>query len=210
MSSLTDHWNRIYRKKSPEQVSWFQPHLLQSLELTKNAHLAKNARIIDVGGGASSLANDLLAAGFSDITVVDISSEALRLAKARLADNATRVQWLEADVLKVALPSEHYDLWHDRAVFHFLVNSDDQSAYIANMARALKTGGYFVIGGFALDGPEQCSGLPVARHSSTTLRTLLGASFARVQETSETHHTLSGVEQRFIFCSFRKQEKMEA
>ena len=210
MPDLVEHWNRIYRKTSPERVSWFQPHLAQSLALINAVHLAKDAPIIDVGGGASTLASDLLYLGFTNVTVLDISGEAIRLAKAGLRESAGLIKWAEADVLSPGLPSNHYDLWHDRAVFHFLVAADDQAAYFGKMASALRREGHFVIGGFALDGPQQCSGLPVARHSSASIANLLGATFELLQNVLEVHYTPTGVEQKFFFCDFRKKNPTEA
>ncbi len=205
MVNRAGHWNKIYAKRQPGEVSWFQPHLEKSLSLINAARLPSDARIIDVGGGASTLASDLLSLGFSDITVLDVSSEGLCRAKSEMGEEAGRVKWIEDDVLLAELPLDHYGLWHDRAVFHFLMAEEEQAAYMKKMAGSLKSGGIFIIGGFALDGPSQCSGLPAARHCGASIGRLLGASFATLQEAFETHCTPSGSQQRFFFCSFRKK-----
>ncbi len=204
MSDLAEHWNKLYKKRPPGEASWFQPHLEQSLALIKALPVPRSGRVIDVGGGASTLASDLLYEGFSRITVLDISNEALGLAKAGLGERAGLLQWVEGNVLDISLPSGHYDLWHDRAVFHFLMAPEDQAAYMSKAKRSLKDGGHLVIGGFALDGPQQCSGLPVARHSSASLGKLLGPSFVLRRESFEIHVTPAGAEQRFFFCGFQK------
>ena len=199
------HWESIYKTKEPTEVSWYQPESRISLDLIIQTGISTTARIIDVGGGASRLVDSLLAQGFQHISVLDISSSALQHARDRLGALAEQVTWIEADVTRVTLPAAHYDLWHDRAVFHFLTNPADRDQYIQTMQYAVKPGGQIVIATFALDGPTQCSGLEVVRYSPESLQSTLGPDFELVESLNEIHHTPFGTEQRFVYSHFRRR-----
>lgn len=201
---VKSHWEHVYETKSVDAVSWFQPHAEQSLRLIRQTGLAPTASIIDVGGGASTLVDDLLDDGFRHVTVLDVSGAALAAARARLGERAASVTWLEADITQVALPRHAYDLWHDRAVFHFLTSDGDRRAYVAAVQRAVKPGGYVIVATFAEDGPLQCSGLPVVRYSPSALHAEFGATFSLERHEREEHHTPSGAVQKFIYCYCRK------
>lgn len=198
------HWEQVYASKPAESVSWYQPHANLSLKLIEGAGLPVTAALIDVGGGASTLVDDLLERGFRDVTVLDVAASALESAKARLGHRAARVHWLEADVTKVDLPGHAYDVWHDRAVFHFLTDPEDRRAYVEAVLRAIKPGGHVIIATFAEDGPLKCSGLPVMRYSAAALHAELGSGFALVAHERELHHTPFGTTQQFTYCCFRK------
>ncbi|MFN3593982.1 MAG: class I SAM-dependent methyltransferase [Thiobacillaceae bacterium] len=198
------HWERVYASKSPTEVSWFQPHAERSLKLIREAGMAASARIIDVGGGASTLVDDLLAAGYGNVTVLDLSAHALTAARARLGARAQRVDWLEADVLQAALPRHGYDVWHDRAVFHFLTDPADRRAYVRQVLHAVRPGGLVIVATFAPDGPERCSGLPVMRYDPDGLHAEFGAPFSLLHHEREAHHTPAGKVQQFIYCLCRK------
>lgn len=199
----TEHWRDVYRRKPADSVSWFRPHLESSLRLLQEAGLSARSRVIDVGGGASTLVDDLLAQGVTRITVLDLADEALAIARQRLGERGGAVTWLAADVTRAELPEAGYDLWHDRAVLHFLVDPDAAAAYVAQVRRSLAPGGYAVIGGFAPDGPERCSGLPVARRSASDVAALFGPDFSLVREASEMHETPGGSAQSFAWSVLR-------
>jgi len=198
------HWDGVYRSKPADTVSWYRPHLETSLALLARAGLGPDSRVIDVGGGASTLVDDLLARGVQAITVLDLSQQALDLARARLGEGADRVNWLAADLLSADLPAAGFDLWHDRAVLHFLTAPEQAAAYAAQAARAVRAGGHAVIGGFAPDGPERCSGLPVARRSADDIAALMGPAFEQVEQHRETHLTPAGREQAFAWAVLRR------
>ena len=202
--SLKTHWEHIYQTKAPTQVSWYQEHSLQSLQFIAHTGIAKSGHIIDVGGGHSALVGDLLKDGYRHITVLDISIAALEAAQQRLGSRANQVNWLEADVLQTKLPHQEYDLWHDRAVFHFLTEPEDRRLYVNAVKEAVKTGGHVIVATFASDGPEHCSGLPIVRYEPESLHNEFGDSFTLLDSTHETHHTPFGTEQRFIYCYCRK------
>lgn len=197
------HWERVYKSKAPNQVSWFQEHADLSLRLIRDTRAPKSARIIDVGGGASTLTDDLIAEGFVDLTVLDLSGSALEAAKVRLGSRAPMVRWVEADITKVKLPAHSFDVWHDRAVFHFLTNDADREAYVAQVTKSVQSGGHVIVASFAEDGPEQCSGLPVVRYSAKRLHGVFGPSFALVRHKRETHRTPFGTTQKFVYCYCR-------
>jgi ubiquinone/menaquinone biosynthesis C-methylase UbiE len=197
------HWETVYRTKRADELSWFQREPAISLALIRRAAPETSARIIDVGGGASRLVDELFRAGYSDVTVLDLSSTALSQARARLGGAAARVHWLEADVLNARLPEAGFDLWHDRAVFHFLTSPSDRDAYLAQVRRAVRSGGHVLVATFAEDGPTKCSGLPVARYSADALRDELGRAFQLVDSTREQHVTPSGTRQSFVYCLCR-------
>lgn len=202
--STRAHWEQMYSSKASDRHSWYQDHLRQSLELIAEARLPNEARIIDVGGGDSTLVDDLLGRGFQNITVLDVSAAALGRAKLRLGALGSRVQWIEADIAEAHLPTDGFDLWHDRALFHFLTSSELRSAYIGLLGRSLRSGGYAVMATFAEDGPEECSGLPTRRYSEEALGAELGPSFELMDSRTEAHQKPQGGEQQFVYCLFRK------
>lgn len=193
------HWQRIWRERRPEDTSWFQSEPVISIALVRNAGIAPTRPVIDVGGGASPLAGRLLVLGYTDVTVLDIAAEALEHARMRLGAAASRVTWIAADVTQWK-PGRTFALWHDRAVFHFLRQPEDQRAYGRTLRVALAADGQAIIATFALDGPEKCSGLPVQRHDADSLVAALGGGFAVLETRHEQHVTPGGAEQRFLWC----------
>lgn len=197
------HWEAVYSKNRPEAVSWFQPSAERSLALIRSVAPDLNVPIIDVGGGTSVLVDDLLGAGYKNLSVLDLAGSALAVAKARLGPAASAVRWIEADVRTADLPTGAYGVWHDRAVFHFLTRAADRAAYVAQVQRTLRVGGYALVATFAEDGPSKCSGLPVARYSAQGLHDEFGDSFELVAAERESHSTPMGIEQPFIYCLCR-------
>lgn len=198
------HWEGVHTAKAPEAMSWFQRQPARSLLMIAETGLGPGATVVDVGGGSSTLVDHLLDRGFRQITVLDVSAQALAVAKSRLVLRAGSIDWQIADITAWAPPTAAYDLWHDRAVFHFLVGEVDRDAYLRVLNQALRSGGYAILATFALTGPEGCSGLPVQRYSAHTLSDLLGAGFQLIDATSETHVTPDGALQDFSWCLFRK------
>lgn len=196
------HWESVYATKGETGVSWFQETPRPTLELLALIGATNRAAVIDVGGGASRLVDSLVSRGYEDVAVLDLSPAALATAKARLAAKADRIQWIAADVTKWE-PSRTYDVWHDRAAFHFLTDPADQAAYLDRLRRALRRGGHAIIGTFALDGPQMCSGLPVTRWDAQGLGALLGPDFVLVDARPHDHVTPGGARQRFQFSTFR-------
>lgn len=202
--SQKDHWEQVYSTRPTEKLGWYVPHLKTPLNWIKGLGLAVEAPLIDVGGGASTFVDDLLDAGYRSITVLDISEKALSAVKARLGKKADLVTWLVGDITSIELPKQHYELWHDRAVFHFLTLLEQQRKYRDNLLRALRPGGHLVIGTFALEAPPKCSGLPVQRHSPVELQNALGGKFQLERHQKELHITPGGVEQMYLYCHFRR------
>ena len=202
--SQKDHWEQVYSTRPTEKLGWYKLHLQTSLTWIKGLSLPLDAPIIDVGGGASTLIDDLLDAGHRSITVLDISEKALSSAKARLGEKAGLVTWLDGDITSVDLPIHFYDLWHDRATFHFLTTIEQQRKYRDNVLKALRPGGHLVIGTFAPEAPPQCSGLPVQRYSAEQLADTLGGEFELKRQHKELHITPGGVEQMYLYCLFRR------
>ena len=201
-----DHWEHVYQTKPTDSVSWFQEHAQRSLQLIRQTGIEPAAPIIDVGGGASTLVDDLLAAGHSNLTVLDLSSAALAAARKRLGPQlAGRVTWLEADITEVELPAHAYALWHDRALFHFLTAGEDRQKYVEAVLRAVKPGGHVIVATFAADGPTRCSGLPVVRYDPAELQAALGTAFDLVRYERDTHATPFGTVQQFVFCHFTRR-----
>lgn len=198
------HWQTVYQSKDRAAVSWFRPHLDASLALLKRAGLNPDSRVIDVGGGASTLVDDLLDLGVRHVTVLDISAAALDVARQRLGARAAKVDWLVADVTRAQLAPQSYYLWHDRATLHFLVNPADAARYVATATHAIANGGHAVIGGFATDGPEQCSRLPVVRREAEDVVELFGPAFSLIQSERELHATPWGTPQAFAYALLRK------
>lgn len=199
-----EHWNHVYSTKATDGVSWFQEHATQSLQFIQATGACKSASIIDVGGGASTLTDDLLTEGYKKITVLDLSGSALSAAKSRLGGRAAAVEWIEADITEVELPRHAYDVWHDRAVFHFLTTPEARHAYVNAVLRAVKPGGHVIVATFAEDGPTQCSGLPVMRYNASELHAEFGSPFQLVRHEREDHHTPFGTTQKFVYCYCRK------
>ena len=199
-----DHWEKVYSTKSTTEVSWFQEHADLSLKLIREAGILSSASIIDVGGGASTLVDDLLANGFESITVLDLSRAALAAAGARLGAQSVRVQWKEANVLDVQFPKHGYDVWHDRAVFHFLTSEEERQSYVRAVLHAVKPGGLVIVATFDEDGPTKCSGLPVMRYSPNKLHAEFGEPFELLGHEREAHNTPGGNEQKFVYCFCRK------
>jgi SAM-dependent methyltransferase len=196
------HWENVYSTKGEAEVSWFQGTPTASLDLLMLVGATAGSAIVDIGGGASRLVDALLAEGFKDVSVLDLSAEALNVARARLGDTARQVKWIVADATEWE-PPQLYDVWHDRAAFHFLNEEPQRHAYIERIRRSLRIGGHTIMGTFALDGPEKCSGLPVTRHSEETLAVLLGEGFDLVDSRRHEHTTPWGAVQKFQFSTFR-------
>ena len=207
-ASRQAHWENVYTTKGENEVSWFQQSPAPSLELIVKAGATSKSAIIDIGGGASRLVDHLIAQGFEDVTVLDLSGAALAAAKSRLEShlgaNAKRVNWIVADATTFE-PVKAYDIWHDRAAFHFLTDASDRAAYIERLGRGLKIGGHAIIATFALDGPEKCSGLPVARYDSASLGRALGTKFKLVHTQRHEHATPWDSRQIFQFSVFRRE-----
>lgn len=198
-----EHWEKVYTHKTAESVSWFQPHAIRSMNIIQRLPIDNASHIIDVGGGASTLVDDLLDQGYANVSVLDLSGAALQVAQKRLGDTAPKVQWIEGDVTKAALPKHSIDVWHDRAVFHFLTSETERHRYVEAVLNSVKPGGYVIIATFAEDGPEQCSGLPVQRYSASTLHAEFGSPFELLGHEKELHQTPFGTTQNFVYCYCR-------
>ena len=200
---VNEHWERVYADRDPHSVSWYQPRPDLSLTLIENARLAPGDPILDVGSGASSLVDELLAAGFTDLSVLDVSSRALEIGRQRLGPAADLVHWIRADVLHFE-PDRTWKLWHDRALLHFLTAPADRERYVEVLTESIVPGGSVVISTFGIEGPDRCSGLPVHRHSAESLAVLLGDRFTLLDRIPALHTTPSGVVQQFLYTRFRR------
>jgi len=196
-------WENVYQSKPADRLGWYKPQLQTSLTWIRELDLDKDAPIIDVGGGASTLVDDLLHDGHRFITVLDLSGSALAQSKTRLEDRADSVTWLVGDITTAELPSNHFEVWHDRAVFHFLTDDQQQRQYRDNLLTVLKPGGHLIIGAFAPEAPPKCSGLPVQRYSLELLIETLGDELELLRQHKEMHITPGGVEQMYLYCQFR-------
>ena len=203
-SDRRDHWENIYGARHPGEVSWHQETPALSLELIRRSGVSEGGRMIDVGGGASRLADSLVAAGYTQVSVLDISPRALAHARERMGARAKQVNWIEADITSF-VPVETYDVWHDRAVFHFLTEESDRQKYADCALRSLKPGGALILAVFAPDAPETCSGLPVRRYDASLVRDAFGDAFELVREAAETHATPWKTEQKFGYFLFKKK-----
>ena len=199
------HWEKVYSSKAAERVGWYVPHLQTSLAMIIRTKIGKEAKIIDAGGGASTFVDDLLNADFENITVIDIALTGLDQARSRLGERAATVQWIEGDVTSIDLPANFCDVWHDRAVFHFVTEAERRKQYVTHMRRALKPGGHLVIATFAPEAPPKCSGLDVIRYSQEQLHRELGAHWVLHEHQQELHVTPGGVKQMYLYCRFQKE-----
>jgi SAM-dependent methyltransferase len=196
------HWEKIYTSKAPETLSWHRDHLETSLALIECA-AGRSSSIIDVGGGESTLVDDLLLQGYEDLTVLDISQTAIDVARKRSGPGARRVHWLVADIVHAELPPNAYDLWHDRAVFHFLTTNAQRVAYVRQVARSVKRNGHVIVSTFGPEGPVKCSGLKTMRYDADSLHGEFGARFRLVESSHELHRTPHGATQQFLYCYCR-------
>jgi 2-polyprenyl-3-methyl-5-hydroxy-6-metoxy-1,4-benzoquinol methylase len=194
------HWEKVYATKAPEAVSWYCPHLETSLALIERAANGYSASIIDVGGGESTLADDLLGRGYEDITVLDVSQTAVDVTKKRLGLAAEQIHWLVADITEAHLEPGAYDVWHDRAVFHFLTATEHRAAYVRQVGHAVKPGGHVIVSTFGPEGPTKCSGLDVIRYDAESLHDQFGVRFRMAESSKELHRTPFGATQQFLFC----------
>ncbi|HEV2174740.1 MAG TPA: class I SAM-dependent methyltransferase [Nitrospira sp.] len=194
------HWERIYAENAPDEVSWYRPHLEKSLSLIERVAPGKSAAIIDVGGGESTSVDDLLARGYENTTVLDISQSAIDASRKRLGWESKRISWLVADITRVELHASAYDVWHDRAVFHFLTAETDRVAYVRQVARAVRPGGHVIVSTFGPKGPTKCSGLEVVRYDAESLHREFGRHFRLLESSEEWHQTPFGTVQQFLCC----------
>jgi SAM-dependent methyltransferase len=197
------HWEKVYGTKAPESVSWYTPHLETSLNLIQKAASSKASAIIDIGGGEATLVDDLLSKGYTDISVLDISQKAIDVARERIAELADKVHWYCADITTATLPQNYFDVWHDRAVFHFLTEEFQRVKYIEQVMRSVKHGGYVIMSTFGLEGPEKCSGLDVVRYDAENLHGQFGKKFKLINSSTEIHNTPMGTTQQFLYCFCR-------
>lgn len=203
MPDRRQHWETVYRSRAVDAVGWFQPQAATSLRLIE-ACAERDAYVIDVGGGASVLVDNLLDAGWQHVTVLDIAEPALAASRARLGPRAQAVTWLIGDVTRAELPAARYDVWHDRAAFHFLTDPADRACYVAQVLKSVKPGGQVIVAAFGPGGPLQCSGLDVVRYAPETLQAALGDAFSLLGHETEMHRTPAGALQEFIYCRFRR------
>ena len=197
------HWETIYTEKAPDGVSWYRPHLETSLALIEQAAAGCSASVIDVGGGESTLVDDLLARGYENITVLDLSQTAIHANRKRLGKASVHVHWLVADITKAELAPSAFDVWHDRAVFHFLTATSDRVAYVRQVARAVKPGGHVIVSTCGPEGPMKCSGLDVVRYDAESLHREFGVHFRLLESSRELHRTPFGTIQQFLYCYCR-------
>jgi len=196
----SDHWNEVYRNKSHDAVSWYAPHLGESLELIEKFCSDKTAAIVDIGGGESTLVDDLLRKGYLDISVLDISQAAIEFTQARLGEKANNVSWHVGDITQYDFGNKQFDVWHDRAVFHFLTTDSARQAYVDLVKRSVKTGGYVLMATFGPQGPVKCSGLDVVRYDEEKLHDEFGRGFELVGSKVTDHHTPMNTDQQFLYC----------
>ena len=208
-TQVSAHWDTVYGGKAPDQLSWFQLQPEPSLQLVQQRASSPKAQIIDVGGGTSLLVDALLSLGYKHLTVLDLSERALATVQQRLAVQAADVIWLAGDVRSIALPHQAYDIWHDRAVFHFLVDPADRQRYAEQVTHSLRPGGDLILATFAEDGPERCSGLLVLRHSTESLQQVFGQQMELQHQQRITHVSPSGVEQKFLYTVWKLKNGVE-
>lgn len=199
------HWEKVYDTKAPDTVSWYALHLETSLNLIHQATTNKKAAIIDIGGGESTLVDDLLLEGYQDIKVLDISQKAIDVARERIGKHADKVHWYCADITQVTLPQNYFDVWHDRAVFHFLTEEAQRVRYVEQVISSVKHGGHIIMSTFGPDGPEKCSGLDVVRYNAENLYGQFGKAFKLIESSTEIHKTPMGTTQQFLYCFCRME-----
>src|SRR5215469_2884492 len=197
------HWEKIYTEKAPDAVSWYAPHLDASLSLIERASVSRSAAIIDVGGGECRMIDKIIDRGYENITVLDISQTAIEANRKRLPKASERVHWLVADITEVELETFAYNVWHDRAVFHFLTTANHRVAYVRQVARAVKPGGHVIVSTFGPEGPTKCSGLDVVRYDAASLHRQFGLHFRLLGSSKELHQTPFGTVQQFLYCCCR-------
>ncbi len=200
---VKSHWEKVYTAKAPESVSWYRAHLETSLALIERAAVVRSSSIIDVGGGESTLVDDLLLHGYKNLAVLDVSRIAIEVTKKRLGSAGEQVRWLVGDIVEIELEHCAYDLWHDRAVFHFLTTPERRIAYVQQVTRAVKPGGHVIVSTFGPEGPTKCSGLEVMRYGAESLHGEFGGRFRLVESSKELHETPSGTTQQFLYCYCR-------
>ena len=200
-----EYWEKVYDTKASDAVSWYAPHLETSLNLIHQATSNKDSAIIDIGGGEATLVDDLIARGYRDISVLDISQKAIDVARSRIGKPADKVRWYCTDITKATLPQNYFDVWHDRAVFHFLTQEDDRKMYVDQVMRSVKHGGYVIMSTFGPEGPEKCSGLDVVRYDPEQLHGQFGKSFKMINSSTELHKTPMGTTQQFLYCFCRME-----
>lgn len=200
------HWETIYGSKAPEAVSWYRPHLEISLDLIDRCAAGRSASIIDVGAGESTLVDDLITRGYENLTVLDVSSTAIETTKKRLGPAGERVHWVLGDITQVSLPPQSFDVWHDRAVFHFLIDPVKRQEYVRTVLNAVRPGGHVIVSTFGPDGPTKCSGLDVMRYDAEALHGQFGKQFRIAESSKELHRTPWGTEQQFVYCCCRVDE----
>ena len=201
--NAASHWEKVYKAKAANAVSWYRPHLDQSLALIELASPTRSAAIVDIGGGESTLVDDLLAAGYDDLTVFDASQTALAVTKQRLGRAGERVQWICGDITQAPFAAHLFDVWHDRAVFHFLTTREERIAYVEAVKKAVTHGGYVIVSTFGPEGPTKCSGLPVMRYDPEGLHDEFGDQFQLIKSSEELHKTPFGTSQQFLYCYCR-------
>jgi 2-polyprenyl-3-methyl-5-hydroxy-6-metoxy-1,4-benzoquinol methylase len=197
------HWEKVYQRTPQNSVSWYTPHLETSLSLIERSGAGLSSAVIDVGGGESTLVDDLLSRGYRNITVLDVSETAIDVCRNRLGKKVKNIHWLVADVTIAQLDESAYDVWHDRAVFHFLTGIEQRAAYVRNVARSVKRGGHVIVSTFGPDGPAKCSGLDVVRYDADSLHNQFGARFHLIESSQELHETPFGTTQQFLYCYCR-------
>jgi 2-polyprenyl-3-methyl-5-hydroxy-6-metoxy-1,4-benzoquinol methylase len=200
---IKSHWEKVYTTKTPESVSWYRAHLETSLALVERAAESRAASIIDIGGGESTLVDDLLLRGYKNLTILDVSQTAIDVTKKRLGAAAEQVRWLAGDIVEIELEPHAYNLWHDRAVFHFLTTAERRLAYVRQVTHAVRPGGHVILSTFGPEGPTKCSGLDVMRYDAETLHGEFGGQFRLVESCQELHETPFGTTQQFLYCYCR-------
>ncbi|HYK17814.1 MAG TPA: class I SAM-dependent methyltransferase [Bryobacteraceae bacterium] len=199
-TNVEAHWENVFGSKAADQVSWYRPHLEISLDLIERRAPERSAAIIDVGAGESTLVDDLLARGYRDLTVLDVSHTAIDATRKRLGSAADRVRWITGDITRADLASGSFDVWHDRAVFHFLTDPGERKLYVDSVLKAVKRGGHVIVSTFGPQGPVKCSGLDVMRYDAHALHDQFGKRFRIEESTEELHHTPWGTAQQFVYC----------
>ena len=197
------HWENVYETKAQDAVSWYRPHLETSFGLIERVCPGRKCAVIDVGGGEATLVDDLVNAGYQDVTVLDLSDKALQVARRRLGASAAKVTWTQGDITNSRLEPARYDVWHDRAVFHFLTSAADRQRYVSQVGWSVRPGGHAIVATFGPHGPDSCSGLPVERYDATALHNQFGARFRLVESSTELHTTPFGTVQEFVYCMCR-------